>query len=46
MLSAPGSSLRLPGMYKADDDNTIVLYLQNAHATISSFTHEPVSFEF
>lgn len=36
----------LQGMYKADDDNTIVLYLQNAHATISSFTHEPVNFEF
>lgn len=36
----------LQGMYKADDDNTIVLYMQNAHATISSFTHEPESFEF
>lgn len=36
----------LHGMYKADDDNTIVLYMQNAHATISSFTHEPESFEF
>lgn len=36
----------LQGMYKADDDNTIVLYMQNAHATISSFTHEPESFVF
>ncbi len=36
----------LKGMYKADDDNTIVLYCRNAHATISSFTGEPRSFEF
>lgn len=36
----------LQGMYKVDDDNTIVLYMQNAHAVISSFTHEPESFEF
>ena len=28
----------LKGMYKADDDNTIVLYCRNATATISSFT--------
>jgi len=28
----------LQGMYKADDDNTIVLYCRNATATISSFT--------
>jgi len=36
----------LKGMYKADDDNTIVLYCRNAHATISSFTGEPKTFEF
>ncbi|MBR4585915.1 MAG: pyridoxamine 5'-phosphate oxidase family protein [Bacteroidales bacterium] len=28
----------LQGMYKADDDNTIVLFCRNATATISSFT--------
>ena len=28
----------LQGIYKADDDNTIVLYCRNATATISSFT--------
>ena len=36
----------LRGMYKADDDNTIVLYCRNAHATISSFAGEPRTFEF
>ena len=36
----------LQGMYKADDDNTIVLYCRNAHATISSFAGEPRTFEF
>ena len=36
----------LRGMYKADDDNTIVFYCRNAHATISSFTGEPRTFEF
>ena len=36
----------LRGMYKADDDNTIVLYCRNAHATISSFSGEPRTFEF
>ena len=36
----------LQSMYKADDDNTIVLYFENATATISSFTSDPVTFEF
>ena len=33
-------------MYKADDDNTIVLYCRNATATISSFTAPARSFQF
>ena len=33
-------------MYKADDDNTIVLYCRNATATISSFTAPAQSFQF
>lgn len=36
----------LRGMYNENDDNTIVLYLQNAVATLSSFTHEPETFQF
>ena len=32
----------LKGMYKADDDNTQVLYFKDATATISSFTAQPV----
>ena len=36
----------LRGMYNENDDNTIVLYLRNAHATIRSFTTESESFEF
>ncbi|MEA5021502.1 hypothetical protein SDC9_29311 [bioreactor metagenome] len=31
----------LQGRYKADDDNTIVFYLQDATATFSSFTEAP-----
>ncbi|HHY27974.1 MAG TPA: NimC/NimA family protein [Desulfitobacterium dehalogenans] len=31
----------LQGMYKADDDNTIVFYLKDATATFSSFTEAP-----
>lgn len=31
----------LQGMYRADDDNTEVLYLKDATATIYSFTAEP-----
>lgn len=31
----------LQGRYKADDDNTIVFYLQDATAIISSFTEAP-----
>ena len=33
-------------MYKADDDNTIVFYLRNATATISSFSAPSRSFQF
>ena len=36
----------LRGMYSEDDDNTQVLYIQNAVATISSFGLEPVVIEF
>ena len=36
----------LQGMYKADDDNTQVLYLKNATATISSFTSAPKTINF
>ena len=36
----------LRAMYKADDDNTIVLYLRNATATISSFSAPSRSFQF
>jgi len=32
---------QLKKMYKADDDNTEVLYLKNATATFYSFTSEP-----
>ncbi len=31
----------LQGRYKADDDNTQVLYLKDATATLSSFTEKP-----
>ena len=41
-LANPG----LKKMYAADDGNTQVFYLANAHATISSFTEEPKTFEF
>ena len=36
----------LKGMYSADDDNTVVLYLKDAKATISSFTEEAKIIEF
>ena len=36
----------LKGMYKEDDDNTIVLYCRNATATISSFTAPARTFQF
>ena len=36
----------LKNMYKADDDNTQVLYMKNAVATISSFTAAPVVIKF
>ena len=36
----------LRGMYGENDDNTIVLYLKNATATLSSFTAEPETYTF
>lgn len=36
----------LRGMYDETDDNTIVLYMRNAHATVSSFTHPAEEYEF
>ena len=36
----------LQALYRADDDNTEVIYLKNATATISSFTEEPKIIKF
>ena len=36
----------LKSMYKAEDDNTEVLYLKDATATIYSFTEAPVVYNF
>lgn len=36
----------LQALYRANDDNTEVLYLKNATATISSFTEEPKVIKF
>ena len=36
----------LKNMYSADDDNTEVLYLENATSTIYSFTEEPIVYKF
>lgn len=36
----------LQALYRADDDNTEVLYLKNATATISSFTEKPKVIKF
>ena len=36
----------LQALYRADDDNTEVLYLKNATATIYSFTEEPRVIKF
>ncbi|MBR3512697.1 MAG: pyridoxamine 5'-phosphate oxidase family protein [Clostridia bacterium] len=36
----------LKSMYSADDDNTEVLYFENAKATFCSFTEEPRTVEF
>jgi len=36
----------LKAMYKADDGNTVVYYLKDAVATISSFTAAPVEIKF
>ena len=36
----------LKNMYSADDDNTEVLYLKAATATIYSFTSEPIVYKF
>ena len=36
----------IESMYSADDDNTEVLYFENAKATFSSFVDEPVVIKF
>lgn len=36
----------LRGMYHEEDDNTIVLYFEDATATFSSFTEEPKTIKF
>ena len=36
----------LQAMYKAEDENTVVYYLEDATATISSFTAAPVVINF
>lgn len=36
----------LRSMYSEDDDNTEVLYFENAKATICSFTEPPITIEF
>ena len=36
----------LKELYSADDDNTEVLYFENAKATFCSFTEEPKTIEF
>ena len=36
----------LRSMYNENDDNTIVFYMRNATATISSFTSDPETFTF
>ena len=36
----------LKNMYSADDDNTEVLYLENATSTVYSFTEEPIVYKF
>ena len=36
----------LRNMYNENDDNTIVLYFDDAKATISSFTEEPKVISF
>ena len=36
----------LKGMYKAEDDNTQVMYFRNATATFSSFMEAPETFTF
>jgi uncharacterized pyridoxamine 5'-phosphate oxidase family protein len=36
----------LKGMYSADDDNTLVLYLQDVTAILSSFSEEPRVIQF
>ena len=49
-LSAKVSMLdnnpELKALYKAEDDNTEVLYFENAKATICSFTDKPKTIEF
>ena len=36
----------LRGMYSEDDDNTVVFYIENAKASINSFTEPSKTYEF
>ena len=36
----------LRGMYNENDDNTIVLYFESAHAVIASFESDPIVIDF
>ena len=45
-VSMLDSNPMLKNMYSADDDNTEVLYLNNAKATFYSFTEEPKIINF
>ena len=45
-IEAGYSYPNLKALYRADDDNTEVLYLKNATATIYSFTEEPKVIKF
>lgn len=40
------NNLSLKSMYSAEDNNTEVLYLEKATATISSFTDESITYKF
>lgn len=45
-ISMLDNNPELKSMYKAEDENTEVLYLADATATISSFGKEPVTYNF
>lgn len=45
-ISMLDNNPELKSMYKADDENTEVLYLTDVTATISSFTKAPITYNF